>query len=75
MTKKFSLILISFIFAASCKEKALKLNMDNSIAPPKADKIPVTLEKHDDVRIDNYYWLNERENPKVINYLELLVMR
>ncbi|WP_439952041.1 S9 family peptidase [Flavobacterium psychrotrophum] len=24
---------------------------------------------HGDVRIDNYYWLNERENPEVIEYL------
>lgn len=25
---------------------------------------------HDDTRIDNYYWLNERENPEVISYLD-----
>ena len=24
---------------------------------------------HNHTRIDNYYWLNERENPKVIDYL------
>jgi oligopeptidase B len=28
-----------------------------------------TLEKHGDVRIDNYFWLNDRENPEVIDYL------
>lgn len=27
------------------------------------------MEIHGDVRIDDYYWLNERENPKVIEYL------
>ena len=37
---------------------------------PKAKKIPVKLEKHGDVRIDNYYWLRERENPEVIQYLK-----
>jgi oligopeptidase B len=31
--------------------------------------IPEKLEKHGDVRTDNYYWLNERENPEVIDYL------
>lgn len=71
MTKKFSVTLISFIFAASCNEKGLIINMDNSITPPKVNKIPVKLEKHGDVRIDNYYWLNERENPEVTNYLQL----
>jgi len=37
---------------------------------PKAKKIPVKLEKHGDIRIDNYYWLRERENPEVIQYLK-----
>ncbi|MGV8947215.1 MAG: S9 family peptidase [Lutibacter sp.] len=41
----------------------------NKMMPPKAKKIAKRLEIHGDVRIDNYYWLNDRENPKVINYL------
>jgi oligopeptidase B len=32
-------------------------------------KIPARLEKHGHVRVDNYYWLRERENPAVIQYL------
>src|SRR5574341_2190154 len=32
-------------------------------------KIPTTLEKHGHVRVDDYYWLRERENPEVIRYL------
>lgn len=36
---------------------------------PKAKIIPHTLEKHGQVRTDNYYWLNQRENPEVIEYL------
>ena len=39
------------------------------IEPPKAEKIPYKHEIHGDVRIDNYYWLNERDNDKVIDYL------
>ncbi|MCQ2304446.1 MAG: S9 family peptidase [Bacteroidales bacterium] len=38
--------------------------------PPKAKKIPHELTIHGHTRIDNYYWLNERENPEVIEYLE-----
>jgi oligopeptidase B len=34
------------------------------------EKKPVQLELHDDVRVDNYYWLRERENPEVIAYLD-----
>ena len=32
-------------------------------------KIPTKLETHGHVRIDNYYWLRERENPDVVKYL------
>jgi oligopeptidase B len=38
--------------------------------PPYAQKIPVTLSTAGHERIDNYYWLNERDNPKVLEYLE-----
>lgn len=38
-------------------------------APPKAKKIPKALTIHGDTRIDNYYWLKERDNPEVIDYL------
>lgn len=41
----------------------------NEVAIPSAKKISKTLEIHNDVRIDNYYWLNDRENPEVIDYL------
>src|SRR3970040_3052307 len=43
--------------------------MPKEIKPPVAKIIPKTLDKFDDVRIDNYFWLNDRENPEVIDYL------
>ncbi len=36
---------------------------------PRAEKQSKVLEIHGHERIDEYYWLNERENPKVIAYL------
>ncbi len=33
------------------------------------EKTPTRLEQHGDVRIDNYFWMRERENPDVIAYL------
>ena len=42
---------------------------EKNILPPKAKKIEKKLEIHGDVRIDNYYWLNDRENQEVIDYL------
>ncbi len=38
--------------------------------PPTAEVVPHELEAHGDVRIDNYYWLRERDNASVISYLE-----
>nr|WP_240339594.1 S9 family peptidase [Flavobacterium arcticum] len=43
--------------------------MTETQTPPTAAIKPKKLEKHGDVRIDNYYWLNEREDPEVIDYL------
>ncbi len=37
---------------------------------PMAKIIPHRLEKHGHVRIDNYYWLNQRDNPGVLEYLQ-----
>ena len=39
------------------------------IFPPVANKIPKELSIHNDTRVDNYFWMNDRENPEVIDYL------
>jgi oligopeptidase B len=39
------------------------------VLPPNASIIPHSLEKHGHIRTDNYYWLNNRENPEVVDYL------
>src|SRR5690606_25321341 len=40
-----------------------------NIQAPKAKKFPKELNIHNDVRMDDYYWLNDRDNPEVIDYL------
>jgi len=44
--------------------------MKQQFLSPSAKKITRKLVKHNDERIDDYYWLNDRENPEVIAYLE-----
>ncbi|MBQ0735415.1 S9 family peptidase [Aquimarina celericrescens] len=44
--------------------------METKIQNPLAKKKLTYLEKHNDIRIDNYFWLNERENQEVIDYLK-----
>lgn len=38
--------------------------------PPIAKRIPHPHELHGDVREDDYYWLKDRNNPEVIEYVE-----
>lgn len=37
--------------------------------PPRALPRPTKLKKHGHLRIDNYYWLNDRDNPEVMAHL------
>tara|TARA_B100001287_G_scaffold74382_2_gene61785 strand:- start:9061 stop:11169 length:2109 start_codon:yes stop_codon:yes gene_type:complete len=55
------LLLLTF---NSCKEKIRNMSI-----PPICEVQEKLLSKHNDNRVDNYYWLNDRNNPKVIDYL------
>lgn len=44
--------------------------MTKKIHPPIATKIPKELIIHDDIRVDDYFWLNDKKNKDVINYLK-----
>ena len=50
---------ISVIFASCKKEK-----MTNKTTPPVAEKQPKQLEKHGDVRTDNYFWMRLTDEQK-----------
>ena len=54
------LILIIILF--SCE-------MKNNLKEPIAEKIVKKLTIHGDTRVDEYYWMNRRDDKKVIDYL------
>ena len=58
-----------FFLILSCKKNASQSTMAHSIETPKPKQIHKELSKHDDVRIDEFYWLNDRDNSEVIDYL------
>ena len=68
MSKSFVRTFI-FIFAISIFNACTPMQESQSIKEPQAAKKPHRLKKHGDTRIDNYYWLRERENPEVVEYL------
>jgi oligopeptidase B len=55
---------------AGCRQSQKEPEMKASVKVPVAEKIEKELTVHGDTRVDPYYWLRERENPKVIAYLE-----
>ena len=59
----YKYLLIIVLILHSCNMKK------NEITEPKAEKIDKVMTIHDHQRVDEFYWLNERENPKVIEYL------
>lgn len=59
--------LLCLTFALSCTNPK---NEEKPMTAPRAKKIPKELSLHGDVRIDDYYWLSDREDPEVIAYLE-----
>src|SRR6056300_898482 len=62
-------MLIFVALFSACKNN-VPMNFDTNIQPPDAEKNPFQLKSHEDIRIDPYYWMRERENPEVIDYLE-----
>jgi len=44
--------------------------LKKTIALPRAKKESKKLEIHNDIRMDPYFWMNDRENPEVIDYLD-----
>lgn len=68
MNYKLILYCLTIGIAISCSKKDER--MSETITPPIAAKKDTVLEKHGDKRVDPYFWLNDRENPEVINYLK-----
>jgi len=63
LIKKTVLVIMSFILLTACTN-------NSTVNPPVAKKIAKDLTIHSDTRIDNYFWLKDRENSEVIQYLE-----
>lgn len=81
MKKRNLLLLLSGVFFAACPSSHSPSDASDAMptsvfqadpfTPPQPEKKPKTLESaNGDKRLDEYYWLNERDNPEVIAYLE-----
>jgi len=66
MNKLHLIIILILLACAACKSKKNKIDMD----APKAKMVEYRDTTHGDVRVDQYYWLREKENSEVIDYLK-----
>jgi oligopeptidase B len=61
------LLIFALFFTGGCSRR--QKSSERAI-PPIAKKIPKELTLHGHTRIDDYYWLRDRDNPEVMAYLE-----
>ena len=59
-----------FACTTSKKESAMLKKQSDFPAPPAAEVIPDTFSNFGQTRIDDYYWLKDKNNPEVIDYLK-----
>jgi len=64
--QRFTTAMLAAVLLASCNNDTMN---DTLTAPPIAEKKPHELTIHGHTRVDEYFWLNDRENPEVIAYL------
>jgi oligopeptidase B len=51
-------------------DNQLPQRADDAVDPPVAERRPVALEAHGDVRTDDWFWLRDKDDPDVIAHLE-----
>ena len=66
MKLNFQIICLVALVLFSCKQEE---KMSEKVTPPVAKKVSKSLTMHGDERVDNYFWLNQREDQKVLDYL------
>lgn len=74
--KKFLLtpffIGLTLLSITNCKMEKREITTQDDFPPaPVAQKIPVTFTEFSNTRVDNYYWMRDKEDPNVIEYLNL----
>ena len=60
---------IILILLSGCKRKTI-MNQEQEFDPPKAEIKKYQHKTHNDIRVDEFYWLNNPDDPEVIDYLE-----
>ena len=68
MKKSIHILILVLLFSAGIRIAAYEQSAQPK--PPVAEKIPKITTVHGDTLTDNYFWLREKTNPKVMDYLK-----
>ena len=60
---------LTITFALSIMAEPNDSLINTTVVPPIAPKIAKTDVLHGETRVDNYYWLRDKTNPQVLDYL------
>ncbi len=67
---RWAIIGLTFAGAGLLTTRMSQSHEPPGVQPPKAPLIPTRLENFGTTRIDNYYWLKERTDPRVLAYID-----
>ncbi|MDX1383299.1 MAG: oligopeptidase B, partial [Thermoanaerobaculia bacterium] len=60
----------ALMLSMSCSSGTRAPDPAEKPVPPEARRVPTTLEDGNGTRVDDWYWLRERDDPEVLSYLE-----
>src|SRR5574344_1389669 len=64
------MVLVALISCDNTKNVSKMLNQNDFPATPVADIRPDSFENFGHKRVDNYFWMRDKNNPRVIEYLK-----
>ena len=70
--KQYQVLIIAALVIASCnvkKEEVTITKQSDFPAPPVAEVIPDTFNNFGQQRVDSYYWIRDKNDPNIIEYL------
>ena len=70
--KQYQVLIIAALVIASCnvkKEEVSITKQSDFPAPPVAEVIPDTFNNFGQQRVDSYYWIRDKNDPNIIEYL------